>query len=384
MNLNGKDSLYKQLINVHHGRALEYDMRVCQLLMLLRILFYRVKSNSQRIFVSVLLVMVSGEVLRLFKYHLLLTIKNRFDMSLLAPIVLFTYNRPEHTRLTLEALAKNELASDSDLIIYSDGPKDDAGAGKVQAVRNYLHTVSGFKSITIKEKEKNCGLANSIITGVTEVVNKYGRIIVLEDDMVTSPYFLRYMNDALEIYQNEEKVISIHGYMYPVKVQLRETFFLRGADCWGWATWKRGWELFEADGKKLQAELKSRKLFFAFNMNGSFPFANMLDGQIKGKNDSWAIRWYASAFLKNKLTLYPGRSLLQNTGNDQSGSNRSAKMDTMPAISNGKITVARIPLCVNHKALSAIGDFLRTASPLRFRFINFIRRLWWRWNLYDS
>jgi hypothetical protein len=305
-------------------------------------------------------------------------------MSQLAPIALFTYNRPEHTRLTLEALAKNELASDSDLIIYSDGPKNDAGAGKVQAVRNYLHTVSGFKSITINEKEKNCGLANSIINGVTEVVNKYGIIIVLEDDMVTSPYFLRYMNDALKIYQNEEKVISIHGYMYPVKAQLPETFFLHGADCWGWATWKRGWDLFEADGKKLQTELKSRKLFFAFNMNGSFPFADMLEGQIQGRNDSWAIRWHASAFLKNKLTLYPGHSLLLNTGNDQSGSNRSAKMDTMPEISTGKITVARVPLCVNHKALSAIGDFLRTASPWRFRVTNFIRRLWWRWNLYDS
>lgn len=299
-------------------------------------------------------------------------------MSLLAPIVLFTYNRPEHTRLTLEALVKNELASDSDLIIYSDGPKDDAGAGKVQAVRNYLHTVNGFKSITIKEEEKNCGLANSIIAGVTEVVNKYGRIIVLEDDMVTSPYFLRYMNDALEIYQNEEKVISIHGYMYPVKAQLPETFFLRGADCWGWATWKRGWDLFEADGKKLQAELKSRKLFFAFNMNGSFPFADMLEGQIQGRNDSWAIRWHASAFLKNKLTLYPGSSLLLNTGNDQSGSNRSAKMDTMPEINTRRMELKKIPLCVNPKESKIIEFYLRKISNDRYNIIKRLKNLLWK------
>lgn len=164
-------------------------------------------------------------------------------MNNLAPIALFVYNRPMHTRQTVEALLANELAAESDLIIFADGAKSGKDADAVQEVREYIHSISGFKSIKINEQDTNQGLANSVIAGVTEVVNESGRIIVLEDDMVTSPYFLNYMNDSLEMYKDEDKVISIHGYMYPVKEKLPETFFLQGADCWGWATWKRGYYL---------------------------------------------------------------------------------------------------------------------------------------------
>jgi hypothetical protein len=237
----------------------------------------------------------------------------------LAPIVLFIYNRPWHTRKTIEALLKNELAEQSALFIYSDGPKKAEYLDKVYEVREYIHTITGFSSVSIIERERNLGLALSIITGVTEIVNRFGKIIVLEDDMVTSSYFLRYMNEALEMYDKEEKVISIHGYMYPVTAQLPETFFIKGADCWGWGTWKRGWDLFEADGTKLLKELKSRKLKKRFDFNGTYHFTKMLKEQISGKIDSWAIRWYASALLKDGLTLYPGKSLVQNIGTDNSG-----------------------------------------------------------------
>jgi hypothetical protein len=231
----------------------------------------------------------------------------------LAPVILFTYNRLWHTKQTVEALQNNLYAEQSHLFIFSDGPKTEKDELKVKEVRKYLKTIKGFKNIEIIERDKNWGLANNIIDGITKVVNQYGRVIVLEDDLVTSPYFLKFMNDGLNIYEEEEKVISIHGYVYPIK-GLPEIFFLRGADCWGWATWKRGWDLFEKDGKKLLDELEKRKLTKLFDFNGAYPYTKMLKDQVEGKVDSWAIRWYASAFIHEKLTLYPGRSLVKHIG----------------------------------------------------------------------
>ena len=241
------------------------------------------------------------------------------NTQLTAPIALFVYNRLDHTRKAVDSLKQNLLAQESDLIIFSDASKSELQTAKVRDVRDYISQISGFKSITIVERETNYGLAKSIIDGVTKVVNKYGRIIVLEDDLLTSPYFLKYMNEALEKYADDERVISIHGYVYPVKQSLPETFFLRGADCWGWATWRRGWAHFNPDGQYLIDELKRRKLIGMFDFNGAYSFSKMLKAQIKGSNDSWAVRWHASAFLADKLTLYPGRSLVHNIGNDGTG-----------------------------------------------------------------
>ena len=162
--------------------------------------------------------------------------------------------------------------------------------GKIHIQENeYIKNINGFKRVTIIEREKNWGLANSIIDGVTKIVNEYGKIIVLEDDLVTSPYFLKFMNEALEIYNDEPNVASIHGYIYPI-VNLPETFFIKGADCWGWATWKEKWSIFEADGKKLLDELQNRKLQNEADFNGSYGFTQMLKDQIDGKNNSWAVR----------------------------------------------------------------------------------------------
>lgn len=204
--------------------------------------------------------------------------------------------------------------------MFSDGPRDATVEADVQAVRAYVATLSGFKSVQVVKRTENLGLATSIIRGVSEVLGQHDRVIVVEDDLVTSPHFLRYMNDALELYETEDRVVSIHAYVYPVTDRLPETFFLRGADCWGWATWRRGWQLFRADGETLLAELRQSGLSRLFDFEGSFGYMRMLEDQIAGLNDSWAIRWYASAFLRNKLTLYPGRSLVHNIGNDASGS----------------------------------------------------------------
>ena len=239
-------------------------------------------------------------------------------MSNLAPIVLFVYNRLWHTKQTVEALKKNELASQSEIFIYCDNAKSEKVQSSVNEVRNFADTVDGFKKVTVIKREKNWGLSDSITDGVTKIVNKYGKIIVLEDDLVVSPYFLKFMNNGLKMYKDELKVASIHGYIYPID-NLPDTFFIKGADCWGWATWKRAWDVFEYDGKKILDELKSRKLEKEADFNNSYGFTQMLKDQIKGKNNSWAIRWYMSTFLKDMVTLYPGISYVQNIGNDDSG-----------------------------------------------------------------
>jgi hypothetical protein len=246
-----------------------------------------------------------------------------------APIALFVYNRLWHTKQTIASLLKNELAEVSELFVFSDGPKNNETTRGVEETRSYLRTLQGFKAVTIIEREVNFGLAKSIITGVTQILDKFDSVIVVEDDLVTSPFFLRYMNDALDLYKDEIEVISVHGYIWPVKKKLPDTFFLRGADCWGWGTWKRAWKLFEPDGKKLLAELESRKLTRDFDFNGGYPYTKMLRDQIKGRNNSWAIRWSASAFLLEKLTLFPGESYVNNIGNDDSGthSRSSSKKD---------------------------------------------------------
>jgi hypothetical protein len=264
------------------------------------------------------------------------------NINQIAPIVLFVYNRAEHTRSTIDALKNNLLAGDGDLYIYSDAARSAGQAEAVREVRKYIRQVEGFKSVTVIERETNFGLSRSIIDGVTTILNKYGRIIVLEDDIVTSPYFLSYMNEALEKYAADDRVVSIHGYVYPVRQPLPEAFFLPGADCWGWATWSRGWACFNADGQFLLDELKRRKLIRAFDYSGSYPFSKMLEGQINGTNDSWAVRWYASAFLADKLTLYPGRSLVHNIGNDNSGTHCAASEDMDAQLSHTPIDLSRV------------------------------------------
>jgi len=236
-----------------------------------------------------------------------------------APVALFVYKRPEHTQKVLESLQKNSMAKETDIFIYCDGPKNKEDREKIDQVTQLFNGVKGFSSITLRTNPVNKGLAGSIIDGVSERLRYSDKIIVLEDDIVTSKYFLEYMNKALYLYEKKEEVISIHGYVYPGIKNLPESFFLRGADCWGWGTWRRGWDIFEPDGEKLLKQLQESDDLNDFSFNNSYPYLQMLKDQISGKNNSWAIRWYASAFLKQKLTLYPGRSLVKNIGFDGSG-----------------------------------------------------------------
>ena len=168
------------------------------------------------------------------------------------------------------------------------------------------------------------------------------------------------------MYEKEEKVISIHGYIYPIKKDLPETFFIKGADCWGWATWKRGWGLFESDGKNLLAELEKRNLIKEFDFDGAYNYSGMLKRQIEGKNDSWAVRWYASAFLKNKLTLYPGQSLVQNIGQDASGTHKGDSNAHRVIVSDRKINVEKIEIIENGKIKKSIIQYFKSLKPSVF------------------
>ena len=295
----------------------------------------------------------------------------------LAPIALFAYNRPRHTQQTVDALQRNELAPESDLFVFCDAPRTPSAIGAVRDVRDYVRTISGFKSVEIIERAANLGLANSIIDGVTRLCDARGKIIALEDDMITSPYFLRFMNEALDLYEHDENVISIHGYWFPTTGELPETFFLKGADCGGWATWKRGWDLFEPDGRVLLQELETRKLTYPFDLEGAYPFTRMLKKQGAGKIDSWAIRWRASAYLHNKLTLYPGRSLILNIGFDGTGVHCSPTDQFSGTVSDSPIGLERIPVEEHAGARQKLIAFHRSTRPhIATRALRKLRKLW--------
>lgn len=238
-----------------------------------------------------------------------------------APILLFVYNRPEHTRRCIESLTRNSLASDSILYIYADGAKDATQQPAVDEVRSYLRTISGFQAVNLIERNENWGLARNIIDGVTTQVKQYGRVIVLEDDLVVAPYFLTFMNEALETYKDEPKVGHIQACDFTQDSSLPDTFLIKWTGSWGWATWDRSWRHFNPNGKELLQELEQRGLTYTFDFNGKYGFTRMLRRQIEGKNNSWAIRWNASLFLKDILSLNVGRSLVQNEGFDGSGTN---------------------------------------------------------------
>lgn len=263
-----------------------------------------------------------------------------------APILLFTYNRLNHTRRCIEALLKNGLATESEIYIYADAAKTEDQEKAVKEVRNYLYTIRGFKKIILIERTENWGLARNIIDGVTTQVQKYGRVIVLEDDLIVAPHFLTFMNDALETYQDEPRVGHIQACDFTQDPSLPDTFLIKWTGSWGWGTWERAWKHFNPDGKALLQELETRKLTYTFDFNGKYGFTRMLRRQIQGKNNSWAIRWNASLFLKDILSLNVGRSLVQNEGFDGSGTHcgggglyaSNIHLGTLPVIPISPIT----------------------------------------------
>ena len=238
-----------------------------------------------------------------------------------APISLFVYNRLKHLKITVNSLKKNAESKKSTLYIFSDHWRSEQDKEMVLKVRKFASTILGFKKKITIFRNENFGLSKNIIEGVNYVLKNNNKIIVLEDDLKLSKYFLQYMNYNLNYFEKNNKIASIHGYVYPLKnkLKLEKAFLIRGADCWGWATWRRSWILFEPNGKKVLKNIINKNLIKEFNYNGAYDYLNMLKKQILKKNDSWAIRWHAANFLKNKYTLYPRDTYVQNIGLDGSG-----------------------------------------------------------------
>lgn len=288
-------------------------------------------------------------------------------MHNLAPIALFVYNRPEHTRRTLKFLKQNLLAEESRLFIFSDAAARPGDERNVNAVRELIKTTIGFKSVEIVERSKNMGLAASIIDGVSRLVREYGQIIVFEDDLISSPYTLQYFNTALKRYQQEEKVMHVGAYMYPLKngadeqgkCSLPETFFYRAATSWGWATWERAWSHFETDIDKL-IEQFDRKKIHEFSIENNMNFWKQMKEFKAGKNNSWAIRWYASVFLNKGLTLNPSESLVNNIGHDGSGVHSGTNDIYNVAVNHKPITCFPDRIEENAAAYQCIKNFLKT------------------------
>jgi len=238
----------------------------------------------------------------------------------LAPIALFVYNRPVHTRRTVEALLTNEPAAESDLFVFSDAAKKPEAAESVRKVRGYIQTIAGFKSITIVERDRNWGLANSIIDGVSQACRNYGRVIVLEDDLIVSPHFLEFMNASLDRYAGDNRVMQVSGYMFPISAQISEdAVFLPLTTSWGWATWDRAWRQFDPSFTTWSQIKSNAEQVKSFDLDGAYPYSSMMEDQVRGEIDSWAIRWYASVFSQNGLVLFPRETLVYNAGLEGSG-----------------------------------------------------------------
>lgn len=245
-------------------------------------------------------------------------------MNQLAPVVLFVYCRPDHTRRTVEALQKNTLAKASELFIFSDSPKTAAQSDAVKDVRRYARQIDGFKRVQVTEKDQNWGLAKSIIDGVTEVVDEHGVAIVLEDDLVTSPHFLTYMNRGLDVYRHREDVLSVTGFSFPSKFMGFSaqddggTYLNIRAMSWSWATWSNRWKDVDWEVRDFASLNRSRRLIREFNRGGT-DLIDLLRLQMSGAIDSWYIRWTYHAYKHKLLTVYPNYSLVNNIGHDGTG-----------------------------------------------------------------
>jgi len=288
-------------------------------------------------------------------------------MRSLAPIILFVYNRPAHTLKTLQALEANEMAKESSLFVFADGPRkgiSDEQKERLLETRSIVKQFEGsFAKFSLVERKKNFGLEKSIVSGVSELIDKAGRVIVLEDDIVTSKGFLKFMNDGLDLYQDEEKVMHIAGFFPKCKETLPATFFYNITSCWGWATWKGAWNNYNGDAKDLLDKL-NHKGFSDFIYNGGQE--NLLYEQlvqnVQGSLTTWAVKWHTSVFLKDGLSLHPGYSLVENTGHDASGTNSGMANLYSEVDIRDYVALSKVKLEREEKAYRAVAEIYKKTT----------------------
>ena len=296
-----------------------------------------------------------------------------------APVAYFAFNRPSHTARSLAALSLNPEARDTDLYIFIDGPRSEDEKLLTDEVDRLSRSVRGFKSVEITSDRINRGLYASITEGVSRVISRTGRVIVVEDDIVASPCFLAYMNDGLELYANEKLVGSIHAYA-PSIPSFPDYFFLRGGDCWGWATWEDRWALFNPQVSESLSRVA--QVPAEFSKTHGWQSVVQLVRRAQRKNQSWAILWHASLFLAGRFTLHPGRSFVTNIGNDGTGfhSRGSENYNTTQRIDYSPLTMQEVKQDITAaRSLSmflddiAIGQF--AGKPGRFAMSLYARYL---------
>jgi len=284
------------------------------------------------------------------------------NLENLAPIVLFVYNRPEHTRRTVESLISNTLANKSRLFIFSDGAKNDTELKKVNTVRDYIKTIKGFDKIEIVAREMNFGLANSVIKGVDEIFRLYDKAIVMEDDMISSPYFLKFMNDVLIMFENNYSIYSVTGYTFPIKIPDNYNYPLYlapRASSWGWGTWRDRWKKVDWESKDFDDFINDKFKVNNFNKGGD-DLTRMLKNSIEGKIDSWAVKWTYAHFLNNAFCVYPVKSRIKNIGADASGmhTNKTKKYDVELELNDMQLKVIK-DLQPNEELLSNFKKFFK-------------------------
>ena len=242
------------------------------------------------------------------------------DVQHAAPIAIFTYRRAEHLRRTLEALSRCELFEASPLLVFADGARGDSDASDVSAARRVATEMLAGRA-EFHFADSNRGLASSVIAGVGEAIRRYGRVIVVEDDLEVSLMFLRYMNEALDRYADCTSVYQVSGHMFDVP-GLRgcgSAMFLPFTTSWGWATWRRAWDQFDPAAPGWEQLASDRALRKRFNLGGVYDYAGMLERQMNGIGDSWAVRWNWTVFSHDGLALFPAETLVRNSGLDGSG-----------------------------------------------------------------
>jgi glycosyltransferase involved in cell wall biosynthesis len=272
------------------------------------------------------------------------------------PVVIFVYKRLEETKRTFESLMRNPESSNTNVIVFIDGAKNEDEQLEVSKVAEYVSSLNAFQSLKIVQRQINFGLSESFISGISEVLSKYEAAIFLEDDNLLSRDFLKYMNSALNEYLTNGDVLAVTGYSFPLVPKIGKPYFIHGAGTWSMGTWARSWKLFESDAASALLKVERLKLAPKMNMYG-IDFYSMLKKQANGKIDSWGVRWWATAILNDMVTLYPGLPLCVNIGGN----------------ANGTHTLTPDPILNKEKNLSGHFDlvFPKSVDPKRMILIRF-------------
>lgn len=292
----------------------------------------------------------------------------------LAPIVYFAFNRPEHTRRSLAAIKANALAARSLLYIYVDGPRADEsaeGIGAIEQVRRIVASDQWCGRVELRIREANVGLGKGLPSAISETLEMHDRIIVVEDDVIVSPGFLEYMNAALDLYADDERVMHVSAFTSPVEVPPdypETTFFYNHTTCWGWGTWRRAWQHFTQNGARLMREIDASGRKRYINLDNAHEYYWALRYLDEGRSQDWNCYWHVAVALRGGHCLHPAKSLTDNIGFDGSGAQCSADMDYQSPEVADRLPIRRIPVEEDRHLRAMLTQRpLRTRAELRFK-----------------